>query len=118
MSSARAAALQTLSPAMTESDLDRGIRRILADLPALRWYHTHDSRRSPHGFPDLVVVGPRAVIWRELKRENGRHTAAQLGWLFALSDAGQDAATWRPAQLLDGTIARELAALAGMGGSR
>ena len=100
--------------AMSEAELDRAIRRILADLPALRVYHTYDSRRSAHGFPDLVIVGPKAVMWRELKRQDGRLTGPQAEWLGALLVAGQDARDWRPDELLDGGIARELAALAGL----
>lgn len=46
-------------------------------------YHTHDSRRSPAGFPDL-------------KREKGRVSEEQLRWIQMLTAAGQDACIWRP----------------------
>lgn len=59
---------------------------------------THDSRRSPAGFPDLVLVHPikRRTIFRELKAMKGRVSAAQVQWLDALASAGQDAGVWRP----------------------
>ncbi len=101
-----------LTAAMSEAELDRAVRRILADLPGLRCYHTYDSRRSPHGFPDLVIAGEHGVLWRELKRETGRLTLPQIGWLDVLTAAGQDAGTWRPSDLICGRIARELAGLA------
>ena len=54
-------------------------------------YHTHDSRHSPAGFPDLVLVrGGRLMFW-ELKAMRGRASAAQLDWLAALAEAGADA---------------------------
>ena len=102
--------------AMSEAELEGGIRTILADLPSLRWYHTRDSRRSPSGFPDLVIVGER-VIYRELKTAKGKVTAAQAEWLHALVMAEQDACVWRPADLLSGLIGRKLAALAGLRGA-
>ncbi|MFI8595884.1 VRR-NUC domain-containing protein [Rothia koreensis] len=77
----------------------------------LKWrsYHTHDSRRSQPGFPDLVLVRPdRGVLWRELKTTRGRLTRDQQAWLNDLTQAGQNAAVWRPANLLDGTIQKEL----------
>jgi hypothetical protein len=103
-----------LAAAMSEGELDRGVRHIASDLGVLV-YHTFDSRRSEPGFPDLVLVGSRGVMYRELKRETGKLTAAQKTWLAALRKAGQDAGTWRPSALLSGDVARELAALAGIG---
>lgn len=99
---------------MTEAELDSAIRRIIADLPSVMRYHTFDSRRSPSGFPDLVCCGPDGLLFRELKRETGRVSVAQEKWLAALKGAGQDAAVWRPSQLLSGEIARELAAISGL----
>lgn len=67
----------------------------------LRWdrvYHTHDSRRSESGFPDLVLVRER-VIFAELKTERGRLSAEQERWLTALSNAGQEVYVWRPHDL-------------------
>lgn len=62
----------------------------------LRWYHTHDSRRSPAGFPDLVIAGPNQVIYAELKSTRGRLTADQAAWIEALNAAGTNAYVWRP----------------------
>jgi hypothetical protein len=103
-----------LAAAMSEGELERKVRGICRDLGLLA-YHTHDSRRSPEGYPDWTFCGPRGVMWRELKRENGGVTAAQKTWLAALVAAGQDACIWRPSDLLSGRIARKLAALAGIG---
>lgn len=75
-------------------------------------FHPHDSRRSEAGFPDCTIVGRRGVMWRELKRENGRVTAAQQTWLNRLTSAGQDAGVWRPSQLVSGRVLREMRALA------
>ena len=72
---------------------------------ALGWvyYHTHDSRRSPAGFPDLVLMhrGQGRVIYRELK-------TAQRDWLDGLVLCGVDAAVWRPSDWLSGRVKAEL----------
>src|SRR5437879_6321024 len=49
-------------------------------------YHTHDSRRSEAGFPDIVAVHPRSrrLLFLECKSERGRTTDAQAAWLEAL----------------------------------
>jgi hypothetical protein len=99
---------------MSEAELEAGMRRILKDLPQVLAYHTHDSRRSGAGFPDWCFCGPGGVLFRELKRQGKKPTPAQDEWLCALTDAGQDAGVWRPDSLLDGTIALELAAIAGV----
>jgi len=59
------------------------------------WYHTHDSRRSPAGFPDLVLVRDR-VLFREVKAEKGRLSPAQVEWHDRLQRAGADVGVWRP----------------------
>lgn len=59
-------------------------------------YHTHDSRRSAGGFPDLVLVREK-VIYAELKREGENPTSLQQMWLNRLREAGQTAYLWRPA---------------------
>ncbi len=96
---------------MTEAELLDAVRQ------ACRWsgllcYHTHDSRRSERGFPDVVVVGPHGVVFRELKAERGRVTPDQREWLDRLTDADADADVWRP----DDWPTRVLAELAGIGG--
>jgi hypothetical protein len=60
-------------------------------------FHVFDSRRSPAGFPDLVMVRGRRVIFAELKREGEKPTEEQQRWLEAL--AATDAVEtylWRP----------------------
>ncbi len=96
---------------MTERELLDAVRQ------ACRWsglmvYHTFDSRRSERGFPDVVVVGPRGVIFRELKSSRGRLSPDQVRWLDKLRQAGSDAGVWRP----DAWPTLILSELAGIGG--
>lgn len=73
-------------------------------------YHTHDSRRSAPGFPDLVLVHPkqRRVIWRELKSETGAPTPEQKVWISTLLLVGEDVDIWRPRDWVSGRIEKEL----------
>jgi len=65
-------------------------------------YHTHDSRRSAAGFPDLVLcrAGPLfeggELLFAELKTDRGKLTRGQEIWLAALRAAGLRAVLWRP----------------------
>ncbi len=69
----------------------------LARLCGWRVYHTHDSRRSEPGFPDLVLLkGVRAVV-AELKVGRNTTTAEQREWLAAWRAAGVETYEWRPA---------------------
>lgn len=76
----------------------------LAKMLGWRVYHTHDSRRSEPGFPDLVMVrviyGDVATagrtIFAELKAEKGRLTAEQAEWYLALKHSGDEVYVWRP----------------------
>lgn len=58
-------------------------------------YHTHDSRRSEPGWPDLALVRDRLVM-AELKTDTGRVSAAQQRWLDMLEAAGVEVHVWRP----------------------
>jgi hypothetical protein len=103
--------LRRVGELMTERQLLDAVR------DACRWsglltYHAFDSRRSERGFPDVVVVGPHGVLWRELKSDRGRLTPDQVLWLDRLNAAGANAAVWRPCDWPD----RILAELARVGG--
>lgn len=116
----RAQATQaTISRAMTEDQLLYAVLE-LSRMLGLRTAHfrsawTERGYRTPvagdgAGWPDLIIVGQRLII-RELKSERGRVDPEQTAWLALLGRAGVDAAVWRPAQWIDGTIREELMAL-------
>ena len=87
--------------------------QVIAAAQTLGWrhFHTYDSRRSPSGWPDLVLVNVRQgrLLFRELKTERGRVSPAQEVWLAHLVAVGQDAAVWRPRDWVSGRVQRELA---------
>lgn len=99
-----------MTPHSTEADFQRAVTDLL-DTLGLRYWHDNDSRRNKAGLPDLIIVCPAGVLWRELKTERGRVTSEQREWLTDLHSAGQDADVWRPRDLDTGRIARELQAL-------
>ena len=89
---------------MTEAELFEEVRKLL-HLYGWLYYHTHDSRRSNPGFPDLVMVRPSSaggawqLLYRELKSEKGRLTDEQDRWLWALREAYCDMDVWRPSDM-------------------
>ncbi|HSX21338.1 MAG TPA: VRR-NUC domain-containing protein [Gaiellaceae bacterium] len=64
-------------------------------------YHTHDSRHSASGFPDLVLARRGMLVFAELKDATSKPTLAQRDWLDALAAAHQHVYLWRPAHLTD-----------------
>ena len=73
---------------MVKSTLsEKQFQQAVIDMARLhRWlvYHTHDSRRSDPGFPDLTLVRDGRLIFAELKTEKGKATYDQVFWLHAL----------------------------------
>lgn len=69
----------------------------LARLAGWRFYHTHDSRRSTPGFPNLVMVRPPVIVFAELKTQAGKVRPEQRDWFDALGGC-ETAGTrlWRP----------------------
>lgn len=96
---------------MTENALQAAVLNFARQLGWMS-YHTHDSRRSQPGFPDLVLVRGHRVLWRELKTQTGRLRPDQTRWITALELAGQDAAVWRPIDWFNDHISDELQARA------
>jgi hypothetical protein len=96
---------------MSEETLRLKIKGLAKELGWMS-YHTHDSRRSDAGWPDLALVHPirgRFMI-RELKDERRKVTTEQADWLHALKLAGVDAGVWRHMDFVDETVLRELLA--------
>lgn len=87
-------AAQKITRSQAEIDFQHQITD-LCDLLSLKWHHEVDSRKSKTGFPDLLIAG-RYVIFAELKRETGKASPEQLGWLAKLETAGANVYLWRP----------------------
>lgn len=83
----------------TEAEFLQAVKT-LARLTGWLVYHTHDSRRSDPGFPDLVLTRSGIVVFAELKTEKGRLSTEQEAWLAELrkADAGDSVRVevWRP----------------------
>ena len=85
----------TASPRQREQAFQQQVLD-LARLLGWKCYHTHDSRRSVDGFPDLVgLKGGRKWV-AELKVAGRKPTPAQVDWLQAFEKAGVPAYRWTP----------------------
>jgi len=61
----------------------------LAKVYGWRHYHTRFSKRSPSGFPDLVLARDGRLIFAELKSEKGHLTPEQREWMADLARVAQ-----------------------------
>lgn len=99
---------RTISPydTVTEKQWQEQIRGLLK-LQGYRCYHTHDSRRSEPGYPDIVAINPRTrdIFVAELKTERGIATPRQIEWLNWFELADICAYIWRPS-MIDEIVAR------------
>lgn len=95
---------------MTEAALQAAVIRLCA-LLGVWWYHAYQPKRDNPGFPDLLMIGARGALWRELKRQDRHPTAIQSEVGLRMHRVGWDWSTWRPADLASGRIHRELEAI-------
>ena len=89
---------KTAREAMLQSSEEDFQATVIQVAQALGWkvYHTHDSRGSNEGFPDLVLVRRMHFLVVELKTEQGELSQAQTEWIEALEKANVDVRVWRP----------------------
>lgn len=92
---------------MTEKDLQESIIE-LAGWLGWTCYHTHDSRRSRPGFPDLVLWRGSRLLFVELKSATGRLSVAQEQTLDELAETPAEVYIWRPSSWDQGDIAELL----------
>lgn len=83
--------------------------QVLALAGPLGWeltYHTHDSRRSNGGFPDLVMASERRgrVVFLELKAEGEKPPADQIRWAETLTACGQEHHFLWPSDMHNGRV--------------
>lgn len=89
--------------AVTEKQWQATVERMLT-LNGWRYFHAPDNRPSANGrvqnikagYPDLTAVRGARLLYAELKRETGRTTPDQDGWLADLQAAGAECYVWRP----------------------
>jgi len=104
-------------PSMSERELDV-IVRDMAQIRGVHRYHTHDSRRSAAGWPDLVLWRDHLAVV-ELKSADGRLSHAQEDTLASLAEVRCPVCAqppirvdvWRPADLAAGRIDQVLRSL-------
>ena len=99
--------------AMTEAELEEQVRDACRKLGVIR-IHIYHARGTTPGVPDDILIGPRGVLWRELKTMTGKVSPAQRAMGEALLAAGQDFDTWRPVDWFSGRIKSELTAISGL----
>lgn len=72
-------------------------RRLLTEIYRRRLlaHWCSDSRHCyGHGFPDLMIIGPHSLIFREIKVNGSETTAEQDRWGWALVSANADWGIW------------------------
>lgn len=96
--------------AMSEEQVARAVRDACAAFGVLR-FHVPDSRWMAAGWPDEALIGPRGVIFRELKTAKGRVRPEQATVLDRMGAAGLDVGLWRPGDVLSGAIVAQIRAI-------
>jgi hypothetical protein len=64
-------------PEMREGEFLIWVLSKVAMHKTLLVFHDFDSALNAPGLPDLIIVGGKRVLWRELKVRNGKLNPAQ-----------------------------------------
>ena len=107
MNGAASAAAWAMSEDRGPDSLDAHLRALIKDF-GLHGHHERNSIGTEPGWPDWVILGRGGSLFRELKSQRGRLSPDQRRVGFALTRAGLDFDVWRPSDLLDGMIHRQL----------
>lgn len=99
------ARVMTYADTMTEAQFQEAIVKA-AKLNHWRVYFTWNSRHSPAGFPDLLMMRDGMMRVYELKTEKGPIRPQQREWVAAFTECGVPARIVRPSDLDD--VLREL----------
>ncbi len=82
---------------MREKDFQQQVINLARYLGWEFMYHTFDSRHSPAGFPDLILLKEGRLVVIELKRDaKGQPTPEQYFWLCAFKQITEDVYFWCP----------------------
>lgn len=81
---------------MTEDELLKFVVDRALALELLVFHSTDPRRDTGRGFPDLVLAGPRGVIFAELKATHGVFSDDQKAWakMLTMATSGQPWSTW------------------------
>lgn len=76
-------------------------------------HHCRDSRHcdGQRGLPDVILAGPRGVLFVELKSSMHGMTSHQRTWHWMLKAAGAQVVTWLPSHFRNGTAEAAIAAI-------
>lgn len=94
-----------LAENVLERDLQENVR-VLANMRGWLYYHTHRSRHSPAGFPDVIAIKEDvgAIVVAECKRQKAKPTPEQQRWLQAFTRCGIEGRLWTPSMWNSGEI--------------
>ncbi|HEX3331227.1 MAG TPA: VRR-NUC domain-containing protein [Gaiellales bacterium] len=84
------------APAVHEKGVQASVVH-LARLLGWAVFYVRDSRGSPAGWPDLVLIRDDRLLFRELKTDRGRLSPDQQRCRERLEKTGADVGVWRPA---------------------
>jgi hypothetical protein len=97
---------------MTHKDLEDLVDHICRQLGLLCLQIPEPWRCGVRGWPDRVIVGPRGILFRELKTMSDVLSVDQVRVGERITAAGGDWAVWTPADATCGLIGRTLHELA------